>query len=371
MNPDTFDHRTGLLLDDDQARALLEGMDDAVFRVDFRGVIQWCNPASARLMGVDARYLVGCLIWEALNLESRTGQRLRGEDFLPVRRTSGGQESARTEWLLIHPAEGVCSVRMTVMPLGRPGEDDGPGALIVLGTRPGGAPVTDAGTSDLINTVSHEMRSPITSILGLTGLMLDREVPAEKARRYIRVIHEDATRLRLLVDDLMDYQRLAGRRHVYRLAPVSLPELIQRVVDGMAGAGGIHPITVDAPAGLPAVLGDADGLRRVLDNLISNAVKYSPDGGAIEIRASVRGEEVEVTVRDWGRGFDPADRDKLFERFFRLPDAGPGTVRGSGLGLAIVKEIVQSLDGRVWACSDGVGRGSTFGFALAAAGREH
>lgn len=341
----------------DRWRGLLERLSDPVFGLDRGGRVRWCNDAASRLLTFDGSHVLGQAIWNVLELQTRTGQDLDAATFRIV---GPGALLADENLLLNHPVDGWSPVRLTVLAGTVELAEVDALAVVHAGWGEPPAPV-DGG--DWVSTVSHEMRSPITSILGLTGLMLQRPIDAVKARQYLDVVHQDALRLSALVDDLMDYERLCSRRNAYRLMPVAWADVVARLAGTFESHAVKHPIAVELPDDLPPVLGDADALTRVLDNLVTNAAKYSPDGAAINIRAHATGRDVTLAVRDPGAGFDPALAAQLFEKFFRLP----GQVRGSGLGLAIVKEIVQGLGGRVWAHSDGPGQGSTFGVVLAVA----
>ncbi len=366
MNPSIAQSRSGLVFGDSQWRALFERLDTPIYQLDSRGTIEWCNAAATRLMGYAPRYSLGRLIWETLSLETRTGESLKQDNFPLLGSSPDLRLPPEIDLILNHPADGLRPLSLTATPVADSIHTHGhfQGILVILGLRWCEEAVEDADRSDLISTVSHEMRSPITSILGLTGLMLTHEVPDEKVRKYIDVIHQDATRLRALVEDLLDYERVRSRRQVFRLGPLSLAEAVEKVVSDFASTQATHRMLVDVRADLSRVQAKPEVLTRVLDNLLSNAVKYSPGGGTVSIRARAQGQEVTVSVCDQGRGFDPCESERLFRKFYRLQVPNSADTRGSGLGLAIVKEIVQSLGGQVWARSDGPGLGSVFEFTL-------
>ena len=227
---------------------------------------------------------------------------------------------------------------------------------------------TDRLKGELLSVVSHELRTPLGTIKGYVSSLRhygDRLDAAARAES-LKAIDEATDRLAELVDNLLDLQRLeAGRLSVARDV-VDLGE-VAALVASAAPLSGAHRLELTIPPDLPPVLGDARRLRQVLQNLVDNAVKYSPDGGRVLVRAGNRGDAVEVRVEDEGVGI-PADQlDRVFERFHRVDSSLTRQVAGTGLGLAIVRELMHAQGGGVRAESAGPGRGSTFILTLPAA----
>jgi signal transduction histidine kinase/DNA-binding response OmpR family regulator len=226
---------------------------------------------------------------------------------------------------------------------------------------------------ELISIVSHELRTPMSSILGFAELLLTRDPPAEKRQMYAGVIFKEAERLSQLINDFLDLQRVMARAQQFDVAPVRLPALVQEVADTYALHRTTHPISIEVTPDLPTVMADPERVRQVISNLLSNAIKYSPDGGPVEIRLepSPDAESVVVLVRDHGLGIPLEAQERLFEQFYRVDTSDRRDISGTGLGLSICQQIVTGHGGRIWAESEGLGCGSTFGFTLPfAAGRE-
>lgn len=217
--------------------------------------------------------------------------------------------------------------------------------------------------AELLATVSHELRTPLTSLLGFAELLLAREYASDRRREYLTIIHTEAARLRDLVNDFLDLQRLEGSDVPIPAVPVDLRPVLLETTHTFVTPSDRHTLRLRLPADLPLVSGSADGLRQVMANLLSNAIKYSPDGGVIEVGACPDREGVRVWVTDAGIGI-PADAlPRLFGKFFRVENHERRRIGGTGLGLALVKRLVERHGGRVGVDSR-PGAGSTFWILL-------
>lgn len=221
----------------------------------------------------------------------------------------------------------------------------------------------DRAKSDFVSIVSHELRTPLTSIQGFSELLLSRSLPTQDARRGLESIHREAERLGRIVTDLLDLSRIeSGRGGALSPAPLALGPLIEANVDLFKSQSASHLIVRDMPEWLPSVLADHDALDRVLKNLLSNAIRYSPRGGVIRVRAGASSDDpsrVELRVEDQGVGIPAEALPRIFERYARVPHPETGHVRGLGLGLALVKSLVEAQGGLVRVESE-VGVGSRF-----------
>lgn len=218
---------------------------------------------------------------------------------------------------------------------------------------------------ELISTVSHELRTPLTTLRGFVELLLARDFPPEKERQFLGIVDQETMRLTRLIDDFLDIQRIESGRQEYRFESLDVLPLLRDMAELFLKSDHKHTIRVDAPAGLPLAWADGERIRQVLENLISNALKFSPAGGEILLRASAGGNEIEIeiSVTDPGIGIPAEEIPKLFSKFYRVERPGMPRFPGTGLGLALVREIVQKHGGRVWVESE-LGRGSTFFFTL-------
>ncbi|MBI4587893.1 MAG: GAF domain-containing protein [Candidatus Rokubacteria bacterium] len=221
----------------------------------------------------------------------------------------------------------------------------------------------DRAKSDFVSIVSHELRTPLTSIQGFSELLLTRPTSAERAQRFLGSIHREAERLGRIVADLLDLSRIeSGRESALLPAPLELGPLIDANVELFRDQSRRHTVERDIPVGLPLVLADHDAVDRVLKNLLSNAIRYSPRGGPVRIWARGSAGErrrVELGVEDQGVGIPAAALPGIFEKYSRVPHPDTGHVRGLGIGLALVKSLVEAQGGDVRAESE-LGVGSCF-----------
>ncbi len=217
----------------------------------------------------------------------------------------------------------------------------------------------------LIGDVSHELRTPLTAIKGYMEGLLDGVLPAS-AETY-QQIHAEAERLSRLVDDLQELSRVeAGAFHL-DVAPVSLAALIETTAKRLLPQLQQKNITLKLalPPELPPVRVDGDRIAQVLTNLISNAVQYTPAGGAVTVSAGAAGGEMRVSVADTGVGIPSENLPHIFDRFYRVDKSRSRQEGGgSGIGLTIAKALVEAHGGKIFATSAGVGQGSLFSFTL-------
>lgn len=219
---------------------------------------------------------------------------------------------------------------------------------------------------EILSAVSHEMRTPLTAVLGYAEYLLENEAPPAEQRGFLRTLYQEAERLNDLISDFLQLQRLQARRPSYRFQPLPLADLLEKAARPFTVFSQKHSIRFDLPPGLPPVRGEEKSLLEVMEKLISNAVKYSPEGGEILLGAEARGDEIVLSVRDSGRGIPPGELERIFDRFYRIDNSDRREAGGAGLGLALVREIIRAHGGRVWAESS-VGQGSTFFVALPSA----
>lgn len=219
---------------------------------------------------------------------------------------------------------------------------------------------------EFVASVSHELRTPLTSMLGHLEMLCEREeLPAEPAAQ-LRVVQRNALRLQALLADLLLIGQVADGTLELRMGATDVATLVREAVEAAhvtAQRAGIT-ITVDVPDRLPAHA-DAQRLRQVIDNLVSNAIKYSRSGDRATVTAGRDGDQVVVEVADTGIGIAPDEIDHVFGRFFRGGEAIEQQITGTGLGLSIVGSIVAAHDGTVTAESE-QGRGTTFRVTLPA-----
>jgi len=221
--------------------------------------------------------------------------------------------------------------------------------------------------ADLMSMVSHELRTPLSGILGFTELLLDGQVAGEEAHEFLEIVHREATRLNRLVDDLLHVQRFESGRESFDFCPQAVQQLVAPLRHTFRARQETHPLVLDLPADPPLVYADGPKIEQVLFNLVSNAIKFSPAGGEVRIRAwrepGEPGGQVVVAVADHGLGIPPEDLERIFQKFYRVRTPDRRDIYGTGLGLTICRQIVEAHGGRIWVESE-LGQGSTFYFAL-------
>ena len=223
--------------------------------------------------------------------------------------------------------------------------------------------------SEFLGMVSHELRTPLTTIKGSTATVLsDPSVfdPAE-TRQFFRIIDEQADLLRDLINNLLDLTRIEAGALSVAPEPTDVVYLVAEARNAFLRGGARNDIKVDLAPRLPRIEADRPRIAQVLNNLLSNAAKYSPESSTIGVRAMEKEGHVEISVSDEGRGVPPDKLEHLFRPYSRVDGRdGERRIAGDGLGLAICKGIVEAHGGSIWAESEGEGRGSRFTFTIPA-----
>ena len=222
----------------------------------------------------------------------------------------------------------------------------------------------EATRRELIGNVAHELRTPLTTIKGSMEGLIDEVLPADI--QTFQQIYREADRLERLAQDLQELSRVESAAFELQLMPVSVVELVSTTVDQLAPQFQEKEVNLktEIPPDLPKVRADGDRIRQVLLNLIGNALQYTSPGGGVRVIACRRDAEVHIMVTDTGIGIAPEYLSLIFTRFYRIDKSRSRIGGGSGIGLTIVKHLVEAHGGRVWAKSDGLHQGSTFGFSL-------
>jgi signal transduction histidine kinase len=227
----------------------------------------------------------------------------------------------------------------------------------------------DQTKSDFISVVSHELRTPITSIRAFTELILMKPgMPSEKRNKMLTIINNETSRLTRLINDILDLTKIEAGKMSWDIATLSLDDIISTSVSGIQSLADNKSLTISVKLQqpLPMFFGDRDRLIQVLTNILSNSIKFTPQGGTISIAA--RHEEsprprIVVTLSDTGVGIRESDLERIFDKFQRSGDILTNSTEGTGLGLAITRQIIEYHGGTIWVKSK-VGEGSTFTFTL-------
>jgi len=318
----------------------LDLLPDAVLVLDDTRTLLALNAAALGVLGTDAAAFIGHPVGEAFEVRSGGG--------MPALRDGLPSTEGQVDLMFRRPDGTDVPVTATIRSTG---------PTTVLALRPSG----ERSGIAIISTVSHELRSPLTSVKGYTSLMLNRwdRLKDEQKRTMLEQVHHDADRVTRLVTELLDISRLETGRLVLRRQMVDLPALTASVVEKVGLGIPELDCTVAFPPEFPRVYVDPDKVEQVLTNLVENAAKYgSPK--AMRVTAEVDGAAVAVAVRDTGEGIPAEDLPRVFTKFFRRDHGRP---TGTGLGLWISQGLVEAHGGRLTATSV-PGEGSTFRFTL-------
>ncbi len=366
-------HTAALESEKTRFESIVQSLGEGLILLDLQSTIIFANLRAQSLLGLPLEMLAGLSVaelWHDPELALQTPERIVQDFAFALQEVE--TYPAFTVSRVLPPADAESTPRPQDLRLQLFPVRDGSGELFHYGlilqdiTR---EREMDRMKDELVNVVSHELRTPLASVLGFAELLLSREFPEDRRRVLVETIHKEAERLTGLINDFLDLRRLENGRGEMTFSEVSLPEVVQSAVAGFALNQNAHTLDVHLPEALPTVRADANRLGAALRNLIGNALKYSPQGGAVSVRVSATEAAVQIAVSDQGLGL-PADViPQLFQRFYRVDSSDRREIGGTGLGLAIVKEIVAAHGGRVWAESDGPGCGSTFAFTLPLARR--
>lgn len=216
-----------------------------------------------------------------------------------------------------------------------------------------------------ISTISHELKTPVALIKGYAGTLRreDAHWDMTVVRDSLQVIEEEADRLTGLIENLLAASKLQAQRMQLELGEIRLDQLAGQVVERFRTQTDKHRFKLSFPPDFPVVNGDETRLRQVMDNLVSNAIKYSPQGGMIEVGGAIDDTTVTVFVRDEGVGLSDYEQERIFERFYRVDGALSRRTQGTGLGLYLSKAIIEAHKGRLQVKSK-PGHGSTFYFTI-------
>jgi len=216
-----------------------------------------------------------------------------------------------------------------------------------------------------VSIASHELRTPLTSIMGYAELLVRRDPPDVKRKRWLKNILDNSQRIAAMVDDLLNVTRIQSGKVGFKLERVKLSDILRERLSIVRESTDKHEFVVDIEPDLPDVLVDKDKFGQVVANLLSNAVKYSPNGGRIMLTAhnDLQRHRIVVSVADEGIGIGPEDKASLFTTFHRIQRPETRGIRGSGLGLYIAKEWVEAMGGEIWLESE-PNKGSTFFVAI-------
>jgi two-component system phosphate regulon sensor histidine kinase PhoR len=332
------------------AARVLEHVGDGILLLDRNGVIRLWNPAAEAITAIDAKSVLGRSAIDAI---------------------PGWQNAVDQVPVLTAPDPGHDE---DTIPIDTP---RGERWISISGVRFFGGTVyafrdlTDVRRleeikADFIATASHELRTPLAAVYGAAQTLLRHDFALDEVgrERFVSLIADESERLGRIVNEILLANQLDSGRVDMDVEPFDPADLVERVVEATR-AHAPPTVTVSHSAGedLPHISADSDKVRQVLVNLIENAIKYSPEGGHVEVDVNEHDGAVRFGVRDEGLGIQPEDQDRIFEKFYRADPHMVRGVGGTGLGLYICKELVGRMGGRIWV-EPNDGKGSAFFFEL-------
>jgi PAS domain S-box-containing protein len=346
------------------SQAYLEALPDAVVVVDAEGRVAYANAAAERLARAGRDELAGRPLDDAVPLRDGAGnpwwtcterlRRLPGVRRVPVRELHlvAGGEPVPVDLTASFQRDRAGRVVQAVC------------VLRDASARNRG----DSQRGELISTLAHELRSPLTSVKGFTSTLLHRweRFGDEQKRQMLATVNMDADRVTRLIGELLDVSRIDAGRLELRRKEFDLAAMAAGIVGRFDLQHDGHSFQITFPDDFPRVYADPDKIEQVLTNLVENAVKYS-DGGPVTVTGRATDAEVEVAVHDQGVGVPTGELPRIFTKFYRR--AGSGAPSGTGLGLFIARGLVEAHDGRIWADS-APGQGTTLRFRLPRGGLE-
>ncbi len=343
-----------------RVEAIIENNPNGIMILDPGMRVEIINRALSKLLGISEDAVRGKHCSEVLKLENTTGEHLcmqQGAPPPPTTRVIYGEGD------ILRPGRKRVTVGVSYAPLF--GNDGNLVNVIVTFVDITRYREAEELKSTFISVISHELKTPVSIIKGYAGTLAREDVQLDPqfVRESGRIIVEEADRLTELIDNLLDASRIQAGALSLRLEPVDLAMIARKAVERFSAQSPHHQFILQIPNNLPLVMADDRRLRQVFDNLISNAVKYSPQGGNIEVGAKADGRRVLVYVRDSGIGIPEEEFDDIFEPFYRVDSSLRRRAQGAGLGLFLVKAIIQAMGGEIWVESE-LGKGSAFFFTL-------
>jgi two-component system, OmpR family, phosphate regulon sensor histidine kinase PhoR len=335
-------------LNRDKSRRLIEGLTEAAIIVRGASVVM-SNRAARNLLGVAIENVdVRQVLPHPALIERLVRGRVTGHEEIEA----AGFGGARRHWLV------------RISPLGE-------GDLLVRLIDRSEARAAEQMRVDFVANASHELRTPLSTLIGYTETLRERtsELDGDTQERFLSIVHDEARRMQRVVEDLISLSRIEAEKFTTPTEAVDLEQLIEVAVESakrMADERDSELITSIAPD-LPPIAADASQILQVLDNLITNALRYGEPGTPVSVSAMLEDEMVHVSVTDQGEGIAPEHIKRLTERFYRVDTSRSRSLGGTGLGLSIVKHIIERHRGRLTIESK-VGRGTTAHVLLPVAG---
>jgi two-component system phosphate regulon sensor histidine kinase PhoR len=350
MNDRLRDQVETITDDRNKMAAILSGMVEGVIAIDKDERIAHINIAAERILSLSGEECVGMRIWEATR----------------VREVSEALNAAmREERVTISEArltrpQSEQVIRLVATPL-RDANEKLTGALVVLHDV-SELRQLEAVRRDFVANISHELKTPLAAIRGLVETVIDdKGMDQETHDRFLDKIQSQSTRLNSLVSDLLTISRLESEDVAADFRPLDFRAPVDESLRNLVPSADAKKLELNhtMPSSPVEIKGDREALRELVDNLVGNAIKYTPAGGRIDVRLRTEGDWAVLEVEDTGIGIAPGDQNRVFERFYRVDKARSRELGGTGLGLSIVRHVALSHGGGV-SLRSAMGEGSIF-----------
>lgn len=345
-----------LALEKDRVEALLENMTDGVIMTDTDCRVRYVNPAAQLMFGVASSDVEGRPVTETFAVGKLP------DTIAQACQTPG--ELLSTQVVVEQPKRLVLTSNSALI---ADNQGQAVGVVTVLSDVTLLQELSDMKT-EFVSLVSHELRTPLTSIQGFAQTLrydAEGQFSAEERGEFLEIIEGECRRLLTMINEMLDASRIeAGRALTMNWGEVNVPELVERLVKLHAATAESHRFEVNFPDDFPLIEADADRIEQILTNIVSNSIKYAPDGGPVRIFGRRENGRVLVSVADEGLGMTEAQLGQLFQRYHRVESDASKRIRGTGLGLYLTRGLVEAHGGHIWAESPGPGKGSTFSFLL-------
>jgi PAS domain S-box-containing protein len=320
------------------------------------------NHAAERLTGWNRAEATGRPAADVLEVRTETGVNLCAANG-PLRRALRQGKAVDTHFAYLfrfRTSDEPVRVSYSVAPI-----RDGDGVAAVLIAIHDVTPELEIiqAKDALMLAASHELKTPVTTLKGLSELLLDFDLTEPQRRELLQDLHGQVNRMERLIADLLDVSRIDAGRMSIELSSVEVGPVIDHVCEEVGPLLQQRPLRRQVPAALPPVFGQSQKLHQILVNLLTNAIKYSPDGSPVELSVTADREQVHFGVRDEGVGIRSEDLPRVFHKFYRAEDPVVRRIPGTGLGLYIVRSLVDMLGGHVDVRSQ-YGKGSVFTISL-------
>jgi PAS domain S-box-containing protein len=351
-------------------RQIVDNQSDLIAELSPLGELKFLNPAYSTLLGKSQEEMIGKNVADLIHPEDR--ERAAKEASPPYSTYSESRMMTKNGWRWIAwTVNGVRGTSGEVTSLTCIGRDitESKQAKEELEQANERLKELDKLKDNFLSTVSHELRTPLTSIKSFSEILLSYDEDPKTQKEFLGIINDESDRLTRLINDFLDISKIQAGRMQWKTQPVSINEAINQALNAARPQIEKEKLQMvsEIEADLPAVLSDKDRLIQVVTNLLGNAIKFTPEGGKISLRAwqdvQTAKKMITVSITDSGIGIAPENHQKIFENFGQVGDVLKDRPKGTGLGLPICKKIIETFGGKIWLEST-LGKGSTFFFSL-------